>query len=330
MLLIALILASLPAWGQTGDDLIPLYEASREAFNQHDLEQLMMTRSDDVVVDYVPSPPALPGKAFAREFYRTLLEGDPETGSDINIETVKILTAGNILVAETMITGTQTVEWAGIPPTGLPYALPHLTVYEFDGDKIAREIIYMDNVTLFTQLGAMPPPDPVALEPSFTLPDAVPTGQSGSAAALDGMARFNSHDMVSFTEALHNDIVVFMNTVGIPLGRPQYMALNELYLIGFPDLNGEVLRTVELGDGWVLVEVLWSGHQDGPYFGVPASGRLSQQRSAHIGHWDDDGLLTDFRFYYDNMTVLANIGAVGGGTAIQSTTWGQVKADHTD
>lgn len=328
VLVVGLLLPALPAPAQTGEALIPIVEQQNATWSAHDLEAMPITWADDIVTDYVPFGLITEGKEAGVAFNASFFESFP----DITWTTQRMLAAGSIVVDEWVASGTQLGEFLGIPATGIYIpGIPHLTISEFEGALLKKSTTYLDYVGVYVALGVMPPSEPVALEPTIEMPASRATGLVPLEAAIRGMNSFNSHDMVKFTEEISEDAVIFMNTVGVPVGRNEYTALNELFLIAFPDLRGDVLRTVDLGDGWVLVEVAWSGTQDGPYFGVPASGRISQQRSAHIGHWDADGLLTELRFYYDNMTVLTNIGAVGGdATAIQSTTWGQIKLDHAD
>lgn len=307
-----LTISGAKAGGYPGERaLLRMNQAGTAAFNTHDIDRTVALRTDDVITDYVPQPPPMEGKESAAAFYSTLFTSpDPDTPPAIHIDVLRRLSAGKIIVGETLITGIHKVEWAGVPPTGNPFSLPHLTIYEYEGDKIKRENIYMDNVTLFTQMGVMEAGELPPLVPSFELLDPVPTGLSPIEAARELIPTFNTHDLPLYMQRVHRDAEIFFGPIGVPMDRNAYAALNELYLLGFPDLTGEDTRILDLGDGWVLTETFWSGNHDGPYFGIPATGLPSTVRTASLARYDADGLLTDFRFYYDGLTILMNIGAV--------------------
>ena len=65
---------------------------------------------------------------------------------------------------------------------------------------------------------------------------------------------------------------------------------------------------VDMGDGWVLVEVVFKGTNDGPYFGVPTTGNSIEVRGAWLGRFDADGLMTYLHVYWDELTTLTQLG----------------------
>jgi steroid delta-isomerase-like uncharacterized protein len=77
---------------------------------------------------------------------------------------------------------------------------------------------------------------------------------------------------------------------------------------GFSDMRGEIVRVIDMGDGWVLREVVFTGTHDGPFMGFPATGRTCTLRGAGLLRFDADGLVTNFSLYYDNITVMAQLG----------------------
>jgi hypothetical protein len=64
---------------------------------------------------------------------------------------------------------------------------------------------------------------------------------------------------------------------------------------------------LDLEDGWVLSEVVFSGTHTGEYGGVPATGSLFRLRGASLQRFDADGLLTNHSVYYDNVTLMTQI-----------------------
>ena len=216
----------------------------------------------------------------------------------------------------------------GIPATGQSVQLPHLDIWEFQGDKIKKITTYMDNLGVMIQLGLMPVGELPALEPSFTLPDAEATGLSPLDAQAEAMSRWNTHDMALWAKMFRPDADIFYNVLGIPIDRDALVALQSLYFVGVPDIQGEIVRMVAMGDGWVLTEAVFPGTHDGPYLGVPATGSPMINRVAWIERFDADGVATAFHVYFDNFGVLVQIGAVPppGATTVSPSTWGQIKA----
>ena len=288
-------------------ELRKIAQAGTAAWNAQDMDAMQSRWTDDFVSDYVPFGLIVEGKEANADFNAGFFQSFP----DIQWENQRILVSGNILVSEWIATGTHQGEFLGIAPTGIYSEVPHLTVTEYEGGKDKRSTTYVDYVTIMTNLGAMPAGELPSLEPSFALPDPEPTGLSPMQSAREMLRRFNTHDMALFMQLVHEDAEIFFNTIGVPIDRTTYAALNELYIAAFSDLTGEYTRLVDLGDGWVLGEAFWVGTHDGPYLGIPASGNEDGiVRSGSLMKFDADGLLTDFRYYYDEMTNLRNIGAV--------------------
>ena len=315
------------AEAQTGEELVPLYEAYVAAFNALDLEGFLTFWADGSILDYVPIPPLMTSEEEIRRFYTTLLVGPGEPG-DILINDQRILTSGNILVTENLVTGTHLVEWAGIPPTGNSFMLPHLSILEYEGGKIEKQTTYMDNVTLFMQLGAMPAGELPPLTPSFTLPDPEPTGLAPLKAAEELLARFNAHDLAGFARMVHPATESFIAPMGIPLDRSSLIAALELYILGFSDIQGEIVRSVDLGDGWVFLEQVYQGTNDGPFFGSATGKRAAGVRCGFLERYDSDGLLTEFRDYYDNLGLMMQLGLVPppAPSAVSPVSWGEIKS----
>ena len=95
-----------------------------------------------------------------------------------------------------------------------------------------------------------------------------------------------------------------------------------MYYQIFTDARIDVVREVDLGDGWILTEEISSGVHDGPFFGVPATGRKVSVRAVLLSHYNADGLLTKMSYYFDNMTLVAQMTANafadhGSGTTTQ-------------
>ena len=322
MLLIVGVCGSVLA--QTEEEMVAAYQGFMDALNVHDLDLFLSSWVDDPVFDAVPLPAPLDGKEAIAGYIGGVLQGFP----DFHMSSPRILTTGNILVSEPIYTGTHQAEFMGVPATGKSVQVPGLEILEFEGDKIARETQYWDVMGLMIQIGAMPAGELPPLEPSFELPDPEPTGLTPVEAAREIVEVWNTHDLTPWAKMFHPDGDFFYNVLGIPMNRDQLVALQELFFLAFSDVQGEFVRMVDLGDGWVVAETVFQGTHDGPYLGIPATGRSFPLRVALLVRFDEDSLATHFHVYFDNLTMLVNMGVVEppGPTSVRPSTWGQVKS----
>lgn len=291
------------AVGQEQPDPLAIRGVFADALDNQDVEGIVSAFTDDGVFDFVVQPvPLLEGKEMIRAFFADHFAGNPDSHTTEGLA----LTDGNIVVVNHDIVGTNTGE-SSLPATGNPWVMPHVDIYEFEGDKIKRLTTYTDYTGVLIQLGYAPAPAMPELVPSFTLPDPEPTGLAPLAAAVESFARWNSRDLAHDAKMFHPDAEFFLAPAGVPLTKEAYTAMNELYLGAFGDRQAEVLRMVDLGDGWVLSEVVFVGTHTGEYFGVPASGYPFSLRGAVLQRFDADGLLTNHNAYYDNLILMDQI-----------------------
>lgn len=57
------------------------------------------------------------------------------------------------VIAEFDLLGTNTGEFLGLPPTGRSFRVPTIAVFFFEGDRITNERVYLDVLSLLTQIG---------------------------------------------------------------------------------------------------------------------------------------------------------------------------------
>jgi steroid delta-isomerase-like uncharacterized protein len=119
-----------------------------EAENRHDVEATIATfHRPRYEVNGQPSD----GESAVRELLRGLMSAFP----DMHVEVDRLRHAEDAVLGESLITGTHDGDWAGIPPTGRRIAVPVAGTFEFDGDKLLCEKVYMDFATLLTQIGVL-------------------------------------------------------------------------------------------------------------------------------------------------------------------------------
>jgi len=277
-----------------------------EGLNAHDTAQMSSYFTDDIVYDFVAQPPLLNGTQEVAAFFEGLFQGVP----DIHSTQTRILVADNIMVTEAVTAGTHLGELSGIPPTGQSLQLTPLHIWEFEGNKVKRAAEYLDMASMLMQIGLMPAPelDPALLVPSFSLPDAEPTGLTPLEAAAEYTSRWNAGDLSGMAKMIHQNANILIAPLGIPLSRSAYVAVGEMMFQGFSKMPMEVVRAIDMGDGWVVTELLIKGTNDGPYMGMPATRRSITLRGASLQRYSSDGLITDLSSYYDNLTMLAQLG----------------------
>jgi len=283
------------ATAQTPEDNLAVYRAQFDAMNAHDLDTMMSYWADDSVWDIASSPAPAP-KPYVEIGLAQRFAAYP----DFHMTEGRTLAVDNIVVeeAETRYTFVD---------NGAEVVLPHISIYEFEGGLIKKVTSYNDLVGPMVTRGEMPAPEMPELVPSITLPDSEPTGLSPLEAEAEAYARWNSGDLTEWAKMFHPDAEFFLGPMGVPMGRSENIAMHELYLQAFADRQAEILRTFDLGDGWVLSEVVYSGTHTGDYFGIPGSGRLFRLRGVSLQRFDAQGLVTNLNAYFDNLTLITQI-----------------------
>jgi len=120
-----------------------------DAENRHDVEATIATFHHP---RYEVNGQLSDGESAVRELLLGLMRGFP----DIHVEIGKLRHADDAVVVEALMTGTHDGEWAGVPPTGRRVEVPIAAIFEFDGDKLLCEKVYMDLAVVMTQIGVLP------------------------------------------------------------------------------------------------------------------------------------------------------------------------------
>jgi predicted ester cyclase len=277
------------------DELLAIYKAQFDAMNAHDLDTMMSYWADDSMWDIASSPAPAP-KAYVEIGLAQRFAASP----DFHMTEGLTFAVDNIVVEEAKTVYT-------VVDTGVEVVIPHISIYEFDGGLVKKVTSYNDLVGPMVMRGEMPAPEMPELVPSFTLPDPEPTGLSPLEAEAEAYARWNSGDLTEYAKMIHPDAEFFLGPVGVPMDKSANIAMHELYLQAFADRQAEILRTIDLGDGWILSEVVYSGTHTGDYFGIPATGRLFRLRGVSLQRFDAQGLITNLNVYFDNLTLITQI-----------------------
>ena len=77
---------------------------------------------------------------------------------DMRVTTDQVIAEGDTVVYRGTVTGTQTGEFFGIPPSGKQVRVWVWQTFRFEGDKIAEAWLHIDRLGLLQQLGVIPAP----------------------------------------------------------------------------------------------------------------------------------------------------------------------------
>ena len=281
---------------QTPDELIVVRNAYAKAIDDHDIDAILSHLAEDFVVDATTFDAPISSREHLRAMWEDLYDANRDWHSS---DDTLVLASGNIVVVEHASLGTNTREAAG-----LPWIWPHIDVYEFEGLKIKHHMSYGDYASILVQLGMMPAPEMPALVPSIAVPAPEATGLSPMEANTDQINRWNSHDAALVTNTYHADAQIFAGPLGMTLDRIATTAMNEMYYSAFPDVKLEIVRAIDLGEGWVITELLATATHQASFLGIPAAGYPTEIRVVWLTHFDADGLVTELSFYYDNLTLI--------------------------
>ena len=291
------------AFSQTEDEMKAVLQGIHEAHNGHDMDAYLTLLTDDFTFDAVliPFPDPLDREQF-KALFNEIFVANPDSYVDDGF----ILTADNILLQEHNMGGTSVNEFRGVPPHGEKFVWPHIDVLEFEGSKVKKYTSYGDYTGYLSHL--FPEPAPLELKPSFTLPSPEPSGLTPLEIVIETDALWNSKDMNSYSKYFAADATMFIAPLGVPLDRDAYIAAQDIYIFAFPNRTLKTIRRIDFGNGWIVSEIVFTGTNDGPFLGIPATGRPFEIRGINLTHVNEQGLITVLNNYYDNLILLAQLG----------------------
>ena len=134
-------------------------DRSLEAWRARDVDAFAGCYSENAVISG-PGGMELRGPDGARQFMGIWTEAVPD--NEITIEREYV--AGSAVIQEGIFSGTHTGNLTSpdgqvIPPTGRSIRAPYADILIVEGDRIASDRLYYDQVELLTQLGLMPAPE---------------------------------------------------------------------------------------------------------------------------------------------------------------------------
>jgi predicted ester cyclase len=136
---------------------IQVTKANFEALNANDAGTFRQLRA----ADFAAEVPGVPTPLNVEETW-TFNQGYLAAFSETHIDLTLLIAQGNYVVAHYTAIGTHTKPLrsptgSSIPATGKKFAVKGCSTYELKGGKISRQWDFADMLSLFGQLGLMPP-----------------------------------------------------------------------------------------------------------------------------------------------------------------------------
>jgi steroid delta-isomerase-like uncharacterized protein len=305
VLIISLVLAIVggsQALAADPDDLLAVHEAYGQALRAHNIDGMLALMTDDTVYDFALDPAPMTSKEAIRAFFEAVFVGFPDFST-----TDELAIANNdTVVVEHHTTGTHLGMWLGVPPTGNNFPWAHLDIYEFEGDKIKKSATYGDLATMLMNMGVLPIPQMPELTPSFTPGTPEPSSLSPLDAVEAAQALYNAHDLAGYARMQAADDDIYVDPFGSPLSRAQFAAIQEMYFAAFSGMQMNVIRNIDMGDGWVVCECTWTSTHTGWFMGVPPSGVAVEVRGVVLYRYEQ-GIERYLHVYFDNMSLMQQI-----------------------
>lgn len=118
------------------------------AENKRDIPGLLATLVDDPLYEIMATGLQYVGKEGVASFYQGLFDGMPDANFDLKSVTI----GEDMVVEESVFTGTHTGSLFNLPPSGKFITFPLIIMFPVIGDKFGGERMYFDMNTLLTQM----------------------------------------------------------------------------------------------------------------------------------------------------------------------------------
>jgi hypothetical protein len=124
-----------------------LLEEHLAAENAHDLDRIMATYIASPIIEL--NGTRIEGLDAVREFHRRFgFAGDAGSFSEVHVAERRRYRTGDAIVIEQTLSGRHTGTWRDVPPTGRTISSAVCTVYLFEGGRLAREHVYLDEARI--------------------------------------------------------------------------------------------------------------------------------------------------------------------------------------
>ena len=289
-----------------------LLESWHAAMTARDYDKLASLYAEDATAIPASSGMVITGGTnIAQKFHKAF----PDAFPDVVAENFLILQNGNTAAAVGKMRGTHTKNMMGLAPTNKKTSFYGLQIIEVNGDgKIAREILYADNLNFMAQIGMHKGPhrpydDSAAPAPVKATSQNSQAEAANVAAVRQALEHFNSHDVQAMAALYTADAVVRNQSAPVDIkGREAIVATTEMYFGWFSDLRAEVQSVWGAGD-YVVATYVLTGTNDGD---MDAMGQKATNKKVRLESGDVyrmvDGKIAEHWVFVDGMSSMIQLG----------------------
>jgi ketosteroid isomerase-like protein len=294
-------------------ELIPqALKGIAEAFNAHDGKVIASYFTEDAVTEVYGEP-----SAHGRDDLTKAMDGLFATFGDSKSAPTRLWIKGNVVVVETVWSGTMTGDFMGMKATKKPAGQFRVDVMWFNDDGLVKEMHeYGDDAGLMAQMSGKKGAPPVPVLPTSMpelhvakgTPDEDKLADSGKA----GDETFSNDDAKAVAAGTADDGDYWINFTGAPAikGKKDLGKNLEGFFKAFPDQKWTTVNAWGI-DGFAIVEHTMTGTQKGRLGPLPPS-----NKPVRDWHWLDimqptaDGKLQHGWGYANLVEVLQQTGAL--------------------
>ncbi|HTB78458.1 MAG TPA: ester cyclase [Polyangiaceae bacterium] len=290
----------------------PALKGLSEAFNAHDGKVIASYFTADAVTDAYGEP-----TAHGRDDLTRAMDGLFATFGDSRSVPTRVWIKGNVVVVETVWTGTMTGDFMGMKATKKPVGEYRVDVMQFNDDGLVKEMHeYGDDAGLMAQMtgkkGAPPVPPLPTNMPELHVSKGTPDEDKLADWAKASDETFSKGDVKAAIAMNADDGDYWVNFTGMPAtkGKKDLSKDLEGFFKAFPDQKWATVNAWGI-DGFAIVEHTMTGTQKGKLGPVPAS-----NKEVRDWHWLDimqptaDGKLQHGWGYANLVEALAQTGAL--------------------
>jgi ketosteroid isomerase-like protein len=283
-----------------------------EAFNAHDGKAIASYFTEDAVTDAYGEP-----TAHGRDELVRAMEGLFSTFGDSRSVPTRVWIKGNVVVAETVWTGTMTGDFMGMKATKKPVGEYRVDVMQFNDDGLVKEMHeYGDDAGLMAQMsgkkGAPPLPTLPTNMSELHVSKGTPEEDKLADWAKSMDDTFSKGDVKAAIATNADDGDYWINFTGAPAtrGKKDLSKDLEAFFKAFPDQRWTTVNAWGV-DGFAILEHTMTGTQKGRLGALAAS-----NKEVSDWHWLDimqpaaDGKLQHGWGFANLVEVLAQTGAL--------------------
>jgi len=131
----------------TAEEVREMFERRSDYWARHDVVALASDYADDAIL-HSPTAGIVTGRSAIERVYRAWVSAFP----DMRVDTEELIIAGNRVAQVVNVSGTDTGGFLGFPPSGRPFRVPCVFLFDLRDNHIVRERRIFDRGGVLLQL----------------------------------------------------------------------------------------------------------------------------------------------------------------------------------